>query len=550
MKIFSIFNQQKNSLMKNLLLTLLVSMSLTACNQTTKAIEENNLALGDIGYAFQLSEGAQESFDKGFLLLHSFEYDDAREEFRAAQQADSSEVMAYWGLAMSYYKALWGLQDLEEGRKVMAEFGESTDQRLAKIEDPIEKAFWQGVEILYGEGELKERNQKYVDHMEAVYKQNPENQEVAAFLSLGLMWIDYSDKDNLKRSSDIAASIIAVNPTHPGALHYMIHANDHPENAKKVLEVAHEYAKVAPSAAHALHMPSHIYVALGLWNESVASNEHSYQASIDRIERKALDGTKRGYHSMAWLHYSYLQQGQIEKATVLLQEMMSYYEDSTYSDSYLINMQNQQLIEAGAWPEGMSFIDVDYSNLGLSDKSGMHFFKSTLAFEKGDKTGIIENINALGAHAEAGKLLIKEDGVALCSAGTTRYAPTKSGLMRTEVVILQVQAMLAMLSENKEAAEQHMKAATVLETECGYDSGPPFIAYPSYEQYGDWLLAQNRPEEALAQFNMCLEGRTNRAKSLKGKLIALKSLGKEEEALKVQNILDQFYNHQNELALL
>jgi hypothetical protein len=229
--------------------------------------------------------------------------------------------------------------------------------------------------------------------------------------------------------------------------------------------------------------------------------------------------------------------------------MMRFYQDSTHSDSYLINMQNQQLIEAGAWPENLTFVDVNYTNLGLGDKSGMHFFKSRLAFDKGDRAGIIANINALGLHAESAKLVISDDGVALCSAGPTRYAPTTTGVKRTEVVIHQMQAMLAILGNDKAATEQHMQAATALETECGYDSGPPFIAYPSYEQYGDWLLANNRAAEALVQFNICLEGRTNRAKSLKGKLAALKSLGKEEEAAAVQETLNQFYQ-QSQIAAL
>jgi hypothetical protein len=538
--------------MKHLALYFFLITSLFSCNQainSSEELEEEKNGLGAIGYAFQLSDSAQEPFNRGFLLLHSFEYDDAREEFRIAQQADSSEVMAYWGLAMSYYKALWGLQDLDEGRKVMNEFGVSRAARLAKIEDPIEKAFWQGIEILYGEGELAERNQKYVAHLEEVYKKYPENQEVGAFLSLGLMWADYKSEANLKRSSDIAASIIEKNPTHPGALHYMIHANDNPENATTAIKAANKYAKVAPAAAHALHMPSHIYVALGMWNESVASNIDSYQASLDRMVRKDLGGKKRGYHSMSWLHYSYLQQGKVDKATELLSEMMRFYRDSTHSDSYLINMQNQQLIEAGAWPENLTFVDVNYTNLGLGDKSGMHFFKSRLAFDKGDRAGIIANINALGLHAESAKLVISDDGVALCSAGPTRYAPTTTGVKRTEVVIHQMQAMLAILGNDKAATEQHMQAATALETECGYDSGPPFIAYPSYEQYGDWLLANNRAAEALVQFNICLEGRTNRAKSLKGKLAALKSLGKEEEAAAVQETLNQFYQ-QSQIAAL
>jgi tetratricopeptide (TPR) repeat protein len=539
--------------MKKIAYILFIAHIAWACNPKNQSSEaetaEVKSQLGDMGYSFNISEKAKDAFDKGFLLLHSFEYDDAREEFRAAQEADPEEVMAYWGLAMTHYKALWGLQDLEKGRAVLAEFGNSTEERLAKISDPIEKAFWQGVEILYGEGELKERNQNYVDHLEDVYTAHPTNQEVAAFLSLGLMWADYKNEDYLKRSSDIASKILEANPTHPGALHYKIHANDNPKNAEEAIKAANKYAKVAPAAAHALHMPSHIYVALGMWNESVASNVDSYQASLDRIKRKEIDGTNRGYHSMAWLHYSYLQQGDFDQATVLLKEMMSYHQDSTHSDYYLINMQNQHLIESGAWPKDLAYIDVNYSKLGLSAKSAMHFFKSKLAFGNGDKSGIIENINELGAHAEAGKLLISDDGVALCSAGPTRYAPTKGGLKRTEVVILQMKAMLTLLNDDEATAEEHMLAATKLESECGYDPGPPFIAYPSYEQYGDWLLSKGRAEEALAQFNTCLEGRSNRANSLKGKLAALKKLGKETQAMEVEQLLSNFYQ-QSQFASL
>ncbi|MFT4737870.1 MAG: hypothetical protein ACI92W_001988 [Paraglaciecola sp.] len=535
--------------MKHLTTILLLLLVISACNTSSNTGNEKQLQLGNIGFAFDLSEAAKTSFDKGFLLLHSFEYDDAREQFRAAQQADPQEVMAYWGLAMSHYKALWGLQNVEEGRKVMKEFGASSADRLAKITNPLEKEFWQSIEILYGEGELKARNDTYVDHMEKMYRQYPDNQEVAAFLALGLMWADYDNPDYLKKSSDIAEEILKVNPTHPGALHYMIHANDNPNDATKAIDAANNYAKVAPSAAHALHMPSHIYVALGMWNKSVASNVESYQASLDRMERKNLSGKSRGYHSMTWLHYSYLQQGKFDEATRLLAEMHQFYQDSTHSDSYLINMQNQQLIETGEWPASVPSIDVNYSKLGLQSKSGMHFFRTGLAFAKGDRVAIIENINGLGAHAEAAKLLVSDNGIALCSSGPTRYAPTNTDIKRTEVVIHQMQAMLAMLDNNVTAVEEQLIAATNLESECYYDSGPPFIAYPSFEQYGEWLLTQNRPEEALVQFNRCLAGRTNRAKSLKGKLAALQSLGNNEEAAAVQQILNQFYQQDQVAAL-
>ncbi len=518
-------------------LTLIV---LFGCSRT-KEKTSINYELGDISHQFPVSAVASEGFSKGLLLLHSFEYADAMDAFIEAQAADSTEVMAYWGEAMCNYKALWGLQNLEKGREVMAKLGASKEARLAKAEVGIERAFWEGIELLFGEGELTERNEKYRDHFAGLYEQYPKDMEVAAFYSLSLMWEDYDNQANLTKSAEVAAGILKENPTHPGALHYMIHSNDDPAFAKLAVDAANKYAKVAPDASHALHMPSHIYVALGMWNEVVASNVDSYQASINRMERKGLSGKKRGYHAMAWLHYGYLQQGEFEKAEQLLREMISYNEDSTGSDSYTINMQNQHRVESGIWPASLQPIDIDYKKLGLQSKSQKHFFNAMLAFDTKDASKIADEVKALEFELEKAKLLVGENGVALCSAGPTRYAPTKTGVNKTKVVINQMKALSAMLANDEEATEGFMISATQLEAESDYDSGPPFIAYPSFEQYGDWLLSMNRAEEALVQFNQSLEGRTNRSKALQGKIKALNMLGKEKEATKTQLILDGFW---------
>ncbi|MEQ8244584.1 hypothetical protein [Fulvivirga sp.] len=514
---------------------------LVGCSQPKETATEENYTLGDIKYQFPVSTEATEAFDKGLLLLHSFEYDDAKDAFLEAQAADKNEVMAYWGEAMCNYKALWGLQNVPAGREVMAKLGPSKEERLAKAEEGLERDFWEGIELLFGAGELNERNEKYASHMENLYGKYPNDLEVAAFYSLALMWSDYDDQEKLNKAAEVAAGVMKENPTHPGALHYMIHSNDDPEYAKLAVNAANEYAKVAPDAAHALHMPSHIYVALGMWNEVVSSNIDSYQASLNRIERKGLTGKDRGYHSMAWLHYGYLQQGNYEKAEQLLREMVSYFQDSTASDSYTITMQNEQLIESGTWPEDLEPIDVDYSKLGLSAKSQKHFFRSLLAFHNKDKEQIALEIDTLQLHVETAKLVVGDDGIAMCSAGPTRYAPTEGGIIKTNVTIHQMEALIAMLENDDEKVEQHLKEATKLEASSDYDSGPPFITYPSFEQYGDWLLTKDRAEEALAQFNKSLESRTNRAKALRGKIKALTMLDRTEEAEEVQKILDVFW---------
>lgn len=515
-----------------------ITLFLIACQP--KSNSTNEAHLGSIGHKFSISEDAKVHFDKGLLLLHSFEYEDAREEFQKAKEADSDELMAYWGEAMTHYKALWGLQNVEEGRKVIQELGENEEERLAKAENQLEADFWKGVELLYGEGELTERNKKFVDHMASLYESNPSNQEIAAFYALGLMWADYDDIENLKKSTEVAASILAENPTHPGALHYMIHANDDPEYAQLAINAANEYAKVAPDAAHALHMPSHIYVALGMWNEVVSSNVNAYQASLNRIERKNLDGNSRGYHSYAWLHYGYMQKGDYDKGAEMLHSMISYYKDSTGSDSYLIMMQNEQRIESGTWPEDLEPVNVDYSSLGLQGKSAMHFFRSMLAFDNKDKEAIKNEIDTLHSHLEAAKLLVTEDGIALCSVGPTRFAPTQGGVNKTEAVIYQMEALIAQLEEDDKKAEDFLIKATEFESKGQYDSGPPFIAYPTFEQYGDWLLTKDRFEEALAQFNISLKHRTNRAKALLGKKEALIRLERINEAKEVEEILNVF----------
>jgi hypothetical protein len=283
---------------------------------------------------------------------------------------------------------------------------------------------------------------------------------------------------------------------------------------------------------------------LGMWNEVVTSNVASYQASLNRMDRKGLGGKERGYHSMAWLHYGYLQQGSYTQAETLLREMMSYKADSTSSDSYTIVMQNEQRIETGKWLDGIDPIAVDTRKLGLSGKSQKCFFNSLLAFDNKDATSIETEIDLLQVQLDVAQLLVGEEGIALCSAGPTRYAPTPQGIDKTNVVLHQMEALKAMLNNDNKTVEMHLKAATALEVSVSYDSGPPFIAYPSFEQYGDWLLTKDRAADALAQYDKSLENRTNRSKALRGKIIALTMLGRSSEAGDIQNILDVFWKRE------
>lgn len=520
----------------------LALMILSAC-QAPK--QQESFQLGQLNHQFKINKKAQEPFERGLLLLHSFEYDDAREAFIEARNSDPKELMAYWGEAMSHYKALWGLQNEDSGRAVIQRAGMHQEDRYKLASGPLELDFWKGIEILYGEGSLDARNQQYADHMATSYERYPDNQEVAAFYALALMWTesDGRTQEVSGLSAQIARGILEENPLHPGALHYLIHANDDPDYAALSIVAADEYAQVAPDATHALHMPSHIYLALGMWNEMVASNESSYAASVSRMERKELGDEARGYHSYAWLHYGYLQQGRFDKAEELLRDMHRYVKSANmkYTRRYLISMQNAQLVESGQWIEGLDPMIVRTDDLGLTSQAGQLFFQSMLAYEEGDSTSIATNIDSLENKIAAAELIVIEKTISICGSGPTRYAPDKSDIMRANVIVNQMNALISMLAKDTELTELYLLAATNLEDEVEYSYGPPDIPYPSFEQYGEWLLTQDREEEALAMFERSLGVAKNRTRALDGKINALNLMGEKEAVDSVRMIIEQYW---------
>ena len=530
--------------MKYLYLILVLIVAACSAPKEEQISEEDSL--GVLNHQFSISEKAKEGFEKGLLLLHSFEYEDAREAFQEAVAADSTEMMAQWGEAMSYYKALWGLQDVEAGRAVMNRLGATKDERLSKAENELEADFWQALEILNGEAELKERHEAYVDYMAELHEKYPNNHEVGAFYALGLIWAtDYGQvtAEN-KLSGRIAEGILKENPRHPGALHYKIHAYDNPVMAIQAIDVADEYSKVAPDATHALHMPSHIYLSLGMWDGVVSSNEASYAASVKKLERRNLSDGQRGYHSYSWLHYGYLQQGRFEKATEMMRDMLDYVprDPTKQARSYLISMQNKQLVETNKWdPDLIADLDVKVADLSIVSAAELAFFRGYLSLLEEDAEEISTQIEDLSHKIEIAKLEVGEEGAALCAAGQTRYAPNEDAIRASQVLLQQIKSFQAKLSGDQNAYEEAIKTATEMEAESDFAAGPPEIAFPSFEQYGLWLLEQKRYEEALVQFETSLTRTPRRAKALQGKLAALQGLGKSEEGAEVKKELETIW---------
>lgn len=527
-------------------LALILALIIISCSpkeQTSAPVESEEVVLGKLQHGFTLNKATQEKFEEGLLLLHNFEYDDALVAFEEATAQDSTEVLTHWGEAMCHYKALWRLQNTEKGRAILSRLGNTKEERLATIDDPIEKAMWELVEIMYGEGQFDERNKLITEHLASLHEQYPQHQEIAAFYALSLIWSteEYGDgSDDLRLAASIADNIIKVNPLHPGALHYKIHALDGPTSAKDAHTAADAYAKVAADAAHALHMPSHIYLALGEWEGVVNSNQVSYDASVARMKNLELTDGARGYHSFAWLHYGLLQQGRYAEAEQILNDMLTYVpKDPTKgARGYLLGMQSRQLAESGeVSPETLLDTDVKVDDIGLMAKLVRSFLRAQLAFQNEDTNTMKDEIKWLSTQIFIASQQIEGDGIAMCAAGTSRYAPTENAINSAKVVIAQIQGMKALLEGNDDQFETYIKQAVALEDQTNYPTGPPRITKPSFEQYGEWLLTKGNYAEAIEQFDKALERMPRRSKALIGKMTALKALGQQEEAELVEQEL-------------
>ena len=266
--------------------------------------------LGTLAFPNSGAKAAQDDFIRGVLYLHSFEYDDAAKAFQQAQARDPGFVMAYWGEAMTHTHPVWNEQDLSAARAALARLAPTREARAARATTARERDWLDAVEILYGEGGKERRDTLYAQAMERLVANHPDD-EARAFYSLALMGLSQGIRNvpTYMRAGAIALDIFSRQPDHPGAAHYVIHAFDDPTHATLGLPAARAYSRIAPGAAHAQHMTTHIFLALGMWDDVVAQN----------IAASGADRTRwQAGHYTTWLHYGLLQAGKMDSAAALL----------------------------------------------------------------------------------------------------------------------------------------------------------------------------------------------------------------------------------------
>ena len=459
--------------------------------------------LGRVEFRTSGSPQAQAHFLRGLAALHSFWYEEAAEAFRESTKVDPDFMMGYWGEAMTFNHPLWSEQDPAAARLVLAKIKDTS--KLTERE----RAYLNAVKILYGDGEKRARDTAYSAAMEKIYRADPDDLDAAAFYSLSLLGLVRGEDKSYRlqaRAGAIALEVYQKNPNHPGAAHYIIHAFDDPEHAILALPAARRYASIAPEAHHARHMPSHIFLQLGMWREAAASNEAAWQSSDAWMKRKNLSLSVRDYHSLHWLMYAYLQQGRYKKAEELLALMKKVMSESTYDnklrpgyyENNWANMAAAFIVETESWERAFElFPPRKQSAAEPAGTNGMH-----------------------GASHGGGTVRTSMASQQLPTFIYGLFAASKGGIVEVtslrSVHELEIQALASSMQKQHGAAIDLMKKATALEEERGAPYGPPGLIKPSHELFGEILLRAGKPKEAVEVFQVALLRQPNRARSLLG----------------------------------
>lgn len=497
-------------------------------------------ALGQVDFPTSGSRAAQVHFLRGIAALHSFWYEEALEAFQEATKADPDFAMGYWGEAMAHNHPLWNEQDMEAARKVLTNLRD-TGKLTAR-----EAAYVNAVKALYGEGDKHERNLAYAAAMEKIYKEYPEDLEAASFYALSLLGaVRPTDKGYRlqMQAGAIALDVYRKNPNHPGAAHYIIHAFDDPEHAILALPAAHRYAQIAPDAHHARHMPSHIFIQLGMWPEAAASNESSWATSDAWVRRKNYSIERRDYHSLSWLEYVYLQQGRIREAEAQLAIMQKSIAElgapirgyPFMAAAFIAETERWELIEKlfgdtaskSVPSSAQKEAGTDICHVVAKPTTANVTPTATIAQPQRQPFKQLYGNYVRGLAAAAAKnpaavqiyvAELREQRKQFEKSGSYFFSPEMVEIMELEVSGL----ASANMGKFDEAIEL-LRRATSLEEALRPPSGPPDMIKPSHELFGEVLLRAGRQAEAVAQFQTALLRQPNRPRSLLGLARAAKT---------------------------
>jgi tetratricopeptide (TPR) repeat protein len=496
---------------------------LTAIIVALSYIQQPVPGVGEVSFPNSGAPAAQEAFLSGLAQLHNFEYADAAEWFRKAQDADPSFALAYWGEAMTYNHPVWMEQDIAAARRALKRLGDTAEARAARAKTDREKAYLRTVEILYGEGDKYARDAAYAEAMADLHRASPDDIEATAFYALALLGTAHEGRDfaTYMRSAALLEPLFPKYPNHPGIAHYLIHSYDDPVHAPLGLRAARAYSKIAPSAGHAQHMCSHIFVAMGMWDDVVEANETAVKLTARPGRPPAACG-----HYPSWLAYGYLEQGRNADARrMVLACRDSVQRPAAYSA--VAEMRARYLIDTGEWNGDVATIVIPPVHP-----------PATLTYEFTNALGAIRRDDLAGARGaierfESARKTIEAE-LARSGDPSRGDLPTASARGRMNVLGAELAGMMHVKNGEPVEGIKLLRSAAAEEDRLPYEFGPPFIDKPSYELLGEALLIAHQPVDARAAFEKALARTPGRTTALVGLMKAAEQTGDAKKAAAVR----------------
>jgi hypothetical protein len=471
------------------------------------------VTLGKVSFPTSCAPSVQSQIEEGVALLHSFQYRQAESAFAKVSKEEPQCAMANWGKAMSLFEQLWYWPDAKtfaEGREDI----EAAEKQTAVT--PRERAYIDVARVFYQkkpEWHQDIRMKAFSDAWEKVYRQFPDDTEAGAFYGLSLVALAAEGVDetaNRKRAIAILDPLVHAAPDNPGPAHYLIHAADTPEFAPQALDAARRYASIAPDSAHALHMPSHIFVRLGLWRESIESNRASAKAAAAEATRTGRADIRYQVHAMDFLEYSYLQAGDEAAARQVTEDLKNAVGLSGQQiANYQADFRARAALELHRWKDAKS----------LTVPRGEPRAQET--------TYCVRAIGAArdGDAAAAQKDLAKLEEVVAALDGNKKKATSSNG---DDTKVREARAWIAFAQGKVDDAVRTLRDTADSEEAEKLVS----ISMPAREMLADMLLESKRAPEALHEYELTLRESPNRFDALYGAAHAAKSAGHAEDARK------------------
>lgn len=490
--------------------------------------------LGEIRFPTSARPTAHAEFERGVLYLHNFHYPQAIAAFRRARALDPGDVMSAAFEALAHTRPVWNQQDTAAAWAALRSLAPTREARLAMARTLRERAWLEAVETLYaGDTPKAVRDTAFSRAMQRLHAAAPSDPEAATFYALSLLGLNQGDREPQAyvMAEAISDSVLLAHPRHPGALHYKIHAVDDPASATRGLDAAAAYGEIATSAAHAQHMTSHIFIALGQWDDVVQANLRAHQAQAPELYSFG--------HGTHWLAYALVQQGRVHEARGWLDSMLTYQRAVASgerpavraradADIHAVLMTAAHVLDTYAWDSPLARLRFDTTYVrALTLRTVADFFVGFAAARRAARP-----VDLTPGSRDADRLLADS----MLARITARNARARaegvrvSALGEAEVMEQMLRAERYVIANRPDSAVALLRAAAEQLEALPFAFGPPATVKSPRERAAEILLVTGRPAEALAELEKSERLAPGRTQARLRRARALLALGRRDEA--------------------